>query len=65
MKRIVILLLALTLTTGCAADPAAAHGGKSDSTMWKKPPALRKGKQNDTVLNHQFQRAFCPLLLHL
>ena len=40
MKRIVILLLALTLTTGCAADPAAAHGGKSDSTMWKKLPAL-------------------------
>ena len=40
MKRIVILLLALTLTTGCAADPAAAEGRKDEPTVWKKPPAL-------------------------
>ena len=40
MKRMVILLLALTLTTGCAADPAAAEGRKDEPTVWKKPPAL-------------------------
>ena len=40
MKRISILLLALLLMGGCRATPTAAHGGKSDSTMWKKPPAL-------------------------
>ena len=40
MKRISILLLALTLTTGCAADPAAAEGRKDEPTVWKKPPAL-------------------------
>ncbi len=40
MKRISILLLALLLSVGCRANPPAADGGDSDSTVWKKPPAL-------------------------